>query len=83
MSAYKYFIVINAMKTKADKFDLRLRLVRYAVSNGIKTAARAYATTPKTVRKWLNRYKSAGLLKSMDLSENLAKSINVKKTCER
>src|SRR3972149_186193 len=61
MSAYKYFIVINAMKTKADKFDLRLRMVRYALSDGIKPAARAFSTTPKTVRKWLNRYKQERL----------------------
>ena len=61
MSAYKYFIVINAMKTKADKFDLRLRMVRYAIKDGIKPAARAYASTPKTVRKWLNRYKQERL----------------------
>jgi len=61
MNPYKYFIVINAMKTKADKFDLRLRMVRYAISDGIKLAARAYASTPKTVRKWLNRYKQERL----------------------
>jgi transposase-like protein len=61
MNPYKYFIVINAMKTKADKFDLRLRMVRYAISDGIKPAARAFSTTPKTVRKWLNRYKQERL----------------------
>jgi transposase-like protein len=61
MSAYKYFIVINAMKTKAVQFDLRLRMVRYAISDGIKPAARAFSTTPKTVRKWLNRYKQERL----------------------
>ena len=47
MSAYKYFTVINAMKTKADKFDLRLRMVRYAINDGIKPAARAFAATPR------------------------------------
>ena len=61
MNPYKYFIVINAMKTKADKFDLRLRMVRYAISNGIKPAARAFSTSPKTVRKWLNRYQQERL----------------------
>ena len=61
MSAYKYFIVINAMKTKADKFDLRLRMVRYAISDGIKPAAKAYSSTPKTVRKWVERYKQERL----------------------
>ena len=61
MNPYKYFIVINAMKTKADKFDLRLRMVRYAISDGIKPAARAFSTSPKTVRKWLNRYQQERL----------------------
>jgi transposase len=61
MNAYKYFIVLNAMKTKADKFDLRFRIVQYAIRSGIKPAARAFATTPKTVRKWLTRYKQERL----------------------
>ncbi|MCI0469761.1 MAG: helix-turn-helix domain-containing protein [Nitrospirae bacterium] len=61
MNPYKYFIVINAMKTKADKFDLRLRMVRYAIKDGIKPAARDYASTPKTVRKWLRRYQQERL----------------------
>ena len=61
MSIYKYNIVLNAMKSKADKFDLRLKMVRYAIANGIKPAARAFSTTPKTVRKWLSRYKQERL----------------------
>ncbi len=47
---------IVRMKQKADKFDLRLRLVHYACQEGVKPAARAFGTTPKTVRKWLRRY---------------------------
>jgi hypothetical protein len=55
MNSYKYFIVLNAMKTQASKFDLRLRMVQYAITDGVKPAARAFAATPKTVRKWLRR----------------------------
>jgi transposase len=49
------------MKNDASQFDLRLRLVQYARQHGIKPAARAFATTPKTVRKWLNRYRQERL----------------------
>jgi transposase len=61
MNSYKYFIVLNAMKTQANKFDLRLKMVQYAIADGVKPAARAFATTPKTVRKWLNRYRQERL----------------------
>ena len=56
MSVYKY-IVQKVMKSKADKFDLRLKIVQYAITNGIKPAAKTFFTTPKTVRKWLRRYR--------------------------
>lgn len=35
---------------------LRLRMVRFAKREGVKPAARAFGTTPKTVRKWLGRF---------------------------
>ena len=49
------------MKNKASKFDLRLRLVQHALKEGVKPTARLFATTPKTVRKWLNRYRQERL----------------------
>lgn len=49
------------MKGKTDKFDLRLRLIKSAIANGIKPTARLFATTPKTVRKWLHRYQQERL----------------------
>jgi transposase len=48
---------IVRMKQSADKFDLRLRLVRFAQQEGVKPAARTFGTTPRTVRKWLRRYR--------------------------
>ena len=56
MKPLNYFEQIIRMPNKADKFDLRLRMVKYAVVYGVKPTARAFDTTPKTVRKWLNRY---------------------------
>jgi transposase-like protein len=49
------------MKTNAHKFDLRLRVVQYAREHGVKPAAREFQTTPKTVRKWLQRYRQERL----------------------
>jgi transposase len=49
------------MKTNAHKFDLRLRVVQYARQHGVKPAARHFQTTPKTVRKWLSRYRQERL----------------------
>jgi hypothetical protein len=34
----------------------RYELVRFANEHGVKPAARAFKTTPKTVRKWLARW---------------------------
>ena len=56
-----YWQAIVKMPNKADKFDLRLKLVRHAQEHGVKPAARAFDTTPKTVRKWLRRYRQERL----------------------
>jgi transposase len=64
MKPFNYYELIIKMKNKADKYDLRLRFINFAKQNGIKPAARLFATTPKTIRKWLRRYnqeKLAGL----------------------
>ena len=42
------------------KYDLRLKLVRYASRHGVKPAARKFECQPKTVRKWLRRWRKAG-----------------------
>jgi len=56
-----YFEQVIKMPNKADKFDLRLRMVKHAIKYGVKPAARVFDTTPKTVRKWLNRYRQERL----------------------
>lgn len=53
MCPYPYYTVMR--EVTAPK-HLRLRMVLYAKSHGIKPAARAFATTVKTVRKWLRRF---------------------------
>ena len=58
MSAARYFDLVREMR---DAYNHRLRLVHYARREGIKPAARAFATTVPTVRKWLRRYQQQGL----------------------
>ncbi len=53
----RYFDLIREMR---DRYNHRLRLVQYARRYGIKAAARAFATTVPTVRKWLRRYQQQG-----------------------
>jgi len=49
----KYYGLIKDM---SNKFNLRLEIVRFARENGVSEASREFETTPKTVRKWRNRY---------------------------
>lgn len=49
---YPYFTVMRESK---DSRYLRLRMVQHAKAHGIKPAARIFCTTPKTIRKWLER----------------------------
>lgn len=58
---FGFYDQIIRMKDKANKFELRLRLVLFAKQHGVKPAARAFDTTPKTVRKWLRRYQQERL----------------------
>jgi len=49
------------MKDKGGEFDLRLWMVLHAIQCGIKPTARLFDTVPKTVWKWVNRYKQERL----------------------
>ena len=53
MCPYDYY---TQMRDASDPKHLRLRLIQYAKAHGVKAAARAFQTTPKTVRKWRDRY---------------------------
>lgn len=44
------------MRQSQDPTTLRLRMALYAKEHGVKPAAAAFKTTPKTVRKWLRRF---------------------------
>ena len=61
LGPFKFYEALVRMKDRASKFDLRLRLVRQALKHGVKPTAKLFATTPKTVRKWLNRYRQERL----------------------
>ena len=61
MCPYDYY---TEMREASDPKHLRLRMVRLAKERGVKTAARKFHATPKTVRKWRRRYD--GTLESLD-----------------
>jgi transposase len=61
MKPLTYYEQIIKMPNKADKYDLRLRIVKSAIEHGVKPTAELFHTTPKTVRKWLNRYRQERL----------------------
>jgi transposase len=61
MKPLTYFEQLRRMPSKAHQFDLRLRIVRQALSLGVKPTARLFDTTAKTVRQWLNRYRQERL----------------------
>ena len=42
------------------KYSLRLSMVQHAKTHGIRLAAKAFGSTPKTVRRWLTRFDRHG-----------------------
>ena len=50
----------DLVREMRDAYNHRLRLVQHARQHGIKPAARAFATTVPTVRKWLRRFQQHG-----------------------
>ncbi len=48
------------IRSKDHRFDYRKALVGSALEIGVKPTARAFVTTPKTVRKWRDRYQAEG-----------------------
>jgi len=65
MCPYPYYQVMRLSK---DKKQQRYQMVIYAKEHGVKPTARIFATTPKTVRKWLYRYEEDGYQALDDLS---------------
>jgi transposase len=61
MNPLTYWEQIIKMPDKANKFDLRLRLIKSVRIIGVKPTARLFDTTPKTVRKWLSRFRQERL----------------------
>jgi len=49
------------IRSTDHRFDLHRMLVRSALEIGVKPTARKFSATPKTVRKWCDRYKAGGV----------------------
>jgi len=56
------------MRNCKDKRAHRYQMVCYALSHGVKPAARIFGTSPHVVRKWLSRFKEQGYAGLVDLS---------------
>lgn len=62
------YILPAFMRKVKDKKQQRYQMVIYALDNGVKPTARLYDTTPKTVRKWIRRFKQNGYEALVDSS---------------
>ena len=62
------YLWYQVMRWSKDKKQQRYQLVVYAKEHGVKPAARTFATTPRTVRKWLTRFGNDGYQALNDLS---------------
>ena len=56
------------MRNCKDKRAHRHQMIQYALSNGVKPAARVFGTSPPIVRFWLKRFKENGYAGLADLS---------------
>ena len=65
MCPYPWYQIMRFSK---DKKQQRYQMVVYALKHGVKPAARTYDTSPKTVRKWIKRFKENGYQGLEDLS---------------
>ena len=51
----------DSVKGMKNIFNLRFRLAMYANEHGVSKACREFKTTPKTVRKWRDRFNKENL----------------------
>ncbi|MBI4682661.1 MAG: helix-turn-helix domain containing protein [Nitrospirae bacterium] len=65
MCPYQWYQVMRLSK---DKKQQRYQMVVYAKEHGVKPTARIFATTPKTVRKWVRRFEIGGYQALADMS---------------
>ncbi len=65
MCPYPWYQVMRLSK---DKKQQRYQMIIYAKVHGVKPAAITFATTPKTVRKWLYRHDKGGYQALSDFS---------------
>ena len=66
MSPIPYYHLYRDLRSP---YTFRIKLVQYAHEHGVSAAARAFATTRKTVRKWLTRYQAHGTVGLRDASK--------------
>ena len=65
MCPVAYFTMV---RSKKPVFDLRIHMVRFALEQSIRAAAGQFLCSRNTVRKWVRRYQSEGLIGLEDRS---------------
>ena len=70
---YSYY---DLYRNSNNPVPYRMDIVRYAKKHGIKPAAREFKTTPKTVRKWIQRFDNNKKTGLKDLSKRPKNSPN-------
>ena len=73
MCPYPWYQIMRLSK---DKKQQRYQMAIYALKHGIKPTARLFATTPKTVRKWVRRFNQGGYQTLADISRRPRHSPN-------
>jgi len=69
----------DIMRNCKDQKQIRFKMVIYARDYGVKPAARMFNTTPKTVRKWLNRWEP-GSMRGLEDRSRAPKHPNIRIT---
>lgn len=68
-------LTYKSLRTRLkEPLSLRIALVQHALEHGVKPAARAFGTTPQTVRLWLGRYRRDGVAGLKERSHRLQKA---------
>lgn len=71
-----YQELYNNIDNEKMLIEKRLEMVRFANENGVKTAARFYACSKNTIKKWCRRYALYGLNGLIDISRKPHNSPN-------
>jgi len=65
MITITYYLAYSNMK---NIYDIRYKMVKYALKHNVSASAKEFATNRRTVRKWRDKYLASGIKGLNDLS---------------